>query len=123
MHDSVLNIYGFIIFFFSYPPNQALVCTGCSTERWRHGEADWSQSAGGKTNISYEANRGLGFIFPAHQLMKWPNFRLPKDSWLGNTFGSNLTDDLLLDGIQDGRVQSNSNTGPALEEIDWAGCL
>lgn len=49
---SGINIYRFIIFFFSYPPNQSLAWTGCSTERWRLGEADWSQSARGKTSIS-----------------------------------------------------------------------
>lgn len=71
------------IFFVSYPPNQPPVCPGCTSERWRRDEADWSQSAGGKTNISSETNRGVGFIFPEHQLMKWPNLRRPNDSWLG----------------------------------------
>lgn len=89
------------IFFFSYPPNQSSVCPGCRTERWRHGEADWAQSAGGKPNISSDTNRGLGFISPAPQLMKWPKRQLIRRK----TFGSNLTDDLLLfDGIQGGRV-------------------
>lgn len=100
MHPIVLNIYGF--FFVSYPPNQPPVCPGCSSERRRPGEADWSQSAGGKTNISSETNRGVGFIFPAHQLMKWPNLRRAEWQLIGrSTFGSNLSVDLLLlDGVR-----------------------
>lgn len=110
MHPILLNIYGF---FLSVTHLISPVCPGCGSERWRHGEADWSQSAGGKTNISSETNRGVRFIFSTHQLIKWPNLRCPNDSWLGrNTFGSNLSVDLLLlDGIREGSVIKSKRSG------------